>query len=243
MIRVLLIHDLPMVRESLALALASASVEAHCCSSVEESIELLQTSPLPFEVILLRQRAWNTKADQLLAFTNRGCPQSKVVLMPSRLSDLNISSLLGLGAAGVVAEERSLADLIDTIHDVAAGRTALDSNRANPFYAKGRLSEREQTAAELVVEGLSNKEIAIRMGVSESYVKALLQRVFLKMEVNNRGQLVRILIEKSLEAQIAGLKDRAAGQQLHPWNRPAGEPDLLPRSNPFNPAAEHLIAR
>ena len=53
----------------------------------------------------------------------------------------------------------------------------------------------------MVLVGLANKEIAVRMGVSESCVKALLQRAFLKLGVHTRSQLVRVLMGDSMGAQ------------------------------------------
>ena len=46
-----------------------------------------------------------------------------------------------------------------------------------------------------VLEGLSNKEIAGRLQISESYVKAILQTLFEKSGVRTRGQLVRAALE------------------------------------------------
>ena len=48
-------------------------------------------------------------------------------------------------------------------------------------------------------EGLTNKEMAHEIGVSQSSVKATLQQLFDKMGVRTRGQLVRIAIERSIE--------------------------------------------
>lgn len=45
-------------------------------------------------------------------------------------------------------------------------------------------------------EGLANKEIAARIGVSESSVKASLQQLFSKTGVRTRSQLVRIVLEQ-----------------------------------------------
>jgi len=47
-------------------------------------------------------------------------------------------------------------------------------------------------------EGLTNKEIAAQLGVSESAIKATLQQLFQKARVRTRSQLVRIAIEGSL---------------------------------------------
>jgi two-component system, NarL family, nitrate/nitrite response regulator NarL len=47
-----------------------------------------------------------------------------------------------------------------------------------------------------VLEGLSNKVIAARLEISESYVKALVQVLFRKTGVRTRGQLVRVALEQ-----------------------------------------------
>jgi len=59
-----------------------------------------------------------------------------------------------------------------------------------------RFTEREQQVLSYVFEGLANKEIAARIGVSESSVKAALQQLFSKTGVRTRSQLVRIVLEQ-----------------------------------------------
>ena len=58
------------------------------------------------------------------------------------------------------------------------------------------LNNRELDALRLVVQGLSNKEIASRMNISESAVKNTLQQLFGKTEVRTRSQLVRVALER-----------------------------------------------
>ena len=67
---------------------------------------------------------------------------------------------------------------------------APQDNRTRPF------TEREQQVLSCVFEGLANKEIAARIGVSESSVKATLQQLFSKTGVRTRSQLVRIVLEQ-----------------------------------------------
>ncbi len=57
------------------------------------------------------------------------------------------------------------------------------------------LSDRESDVLRLLVQGLSNKEIAVRMDVSESTVKNTLQHLFAKSGVRTRSQLVRVALE------------------------------------------------
>ena len=62
------------------------------------------------------------------------------------------------------------------------------------------LTERQQYVLRCVCNGLTNKEIASDVGVSESAVKATLQQLFRRARVRTRAQLVRIAIEQSLGA-------------------------------------------
>jgi len=225
MIRILLIEDLALVRESLAIALATGTdMEPWCCPSIEEGIHLLNGSSGRFDMVLLQQSAGGQKADPLLSIANR--IGLKVLITTTGLSDLEQRRLAGLGVAGIFARQRSLVDLIGAIRDVAAGQTWFGRRPSNEDIPKdpasrgarpiqsseaadfalvngenGRLSRQEKRAAELVLVGLANKEISIRMDVSESYIKALLQRTFLKLGVHTRGQLVRVLMNMSIGGQ------------------------------------------
>ena len=57
------------------------------------------------------------------------------------------------------------------------------------------LSERERQTLKLITQGLSNKEIAAKLDISEPYVKAILQQLFNKTGVRSRSQLVRVALE------------------------------------------------
>ncbi len=81
----------------------------------------------------------------------------------------------------------------------SAGGTAESAGHADGRAGRNELTPREQKVLRSVFEGLTNKEMARQIGVSQSSVKATLQQLFDKMGVRTRGQLVRIAIEQSLE--------------------------------------------
>ena len=58
------------------------------------------------------------------------------------------------------------------------------------------LTGRETGVLRLLVQGLANKEIAAKMGISESVVKNTLQQLFIKTGVRTRSQLVRVALER-----------------------------------------------
>jgi DNA-binding NarL/FixJ family response regulator len=221
MIRILLIEDLVMVRESLAMALFKiANMELQCCSSPEEGIDLLNGSCHRCDIVLLKLSAGGRRADELISVAIRSRPAKRVLIITPGLSDLEQRRLAGLGVAGIFAKQGSLAELIGAIREVQAGRTWFGTESTNEVASKGTLSSQESRAGELVLEGLTNKGIAKRMSVSESCIKALLQRVFLKMGVHTRGQLVRILMEKSMGAALQSVTYKTSYDKL-PFNSTA----------------------
>jgi DNA-binding NarL/FixJ family response regulator len=65
------------------------------------------------------------------------------------------------------------------------------------------LTSRERFVLHGVFEGLTNKEIAVQLQVSEGSIKAVMQQLFDKTGVRTRSQLVRIALEKRAEDWLA----------------------------------------
>lgn len=63
---------------------------------------------------------------------------------------------------------------------------------------QGGLSPREKQVAALVARGLPNKAIATRLGISTFTVSSFLRRIFAKLGVASRAQMVRVLMERGL---------------------------------------------
>jgi DNA-binding NarL/FixJ family response regulator len=113
-----------------------------------------------------------------------------------------------LGASGIFLKHSSPSSLAQAIRLVAGGEMWVDQ-KVIQLLADGvpqqddqrlgkLLTEREQQVLRGLFEGLTNKEIATELGVSESAIKATLQQLFQKTRVRTRSQLVRIALESSL---------------------------------------------
>ena len=73
--------------------------------------------------------------------------------------------------------------------------------REIPFAAqpiRRPMTDREQQILRLVCEGLSNAEIAVRLGIAPDTVKSELKRIFRKIEVKNRTQAAVLLVRLGL---------------------------------------------
>jgi DNA-binding NarL/FixJ family response regulator len=125
-------------------------------------------------------------------------------------------SLAGLSEQGIDLSEREVDAFLEIDPNVwaavarqmyplvrqAPASRALSNSTAQK--ARGSLTAREKHVLWGICEGLTNKQIALEIGVSESAIKATLQHVFRKTHVRTRAQLVRVVIEGSLGAAPGG---------------------------------------
>jgi two-component system nitrate/nitrite response regulator NarL len=203
LIRTLLVDDHALFRESVASALASDPViHMEHCGSIREALQLL--AEREFDVVLLDHDLGNERASQFLPAAREAGFCGRVLIVTAWVSDTEARRLLRQGVAGIFLKEAPLHELIGSLRAVAEGRgpttdwstsrTSLGSHSSGA--AAPMFNERQQRVLRFVVEGLSNKEIAWRLQISESYVKAILQSLFEKTGVRTRGQLVRVAFEQ-----------------------------------------------
>src|SRR5476649_1335929 len=130
--------------------------------------------------------------------------EGRVLVVTAWVSDTEARRLMRQVVAGIFLKERPLSELMESVRTVVDGGTWLDRSfdkMEEPAAAGGQTSvpvfnERQRRVLRFVLEGLSNQEIAWRLQISESYVKAILQSLFEKTGVRTRGQLVRVAVEQ-----------------------------------------------
>jgi DNA-binding NarL/FixJ family response regulator len=107
---------------------------------------------------------------------------------------------LGAGAKGVLLRDRVGPHLVSALRAVRGGLTVLDaaiSDRlvgprepAEPPPTVGELTSREREVVQLLAEGLSNKEIAQRLDISEHTAKFHIGRILGKLDADSRTEAV-----------------------------------------------------
>jgi DNA-binding NarL/FixJ family response regulator len=203
----MLIDDHSLFRESLSRLLQTESdlqIVANCASATEAlALPLLKR----VDVVLLD---YDLGPEQGTQFLDRARGQGfvgKILMVTAGMSDSVMLRALENGSSGVFLKHSPPNRLVEAIRKVFSGEVWLDpavtrsiiaaatGNAATPRRAQG-LTQREQAVLKGVFEGLTNKEIGGRLGISESSVKAVLQQLFEKTGVRTRSQLVRIALEK-----------------------------------------------
>jgi two-component system, NarL family, nitrate/nitrite response regulator NarL len=203
-IRALLIDDHALFRESVSEALTEPGFAIEHCGTIQEGIRLL--GERHFDIVLLDHDLGAQRASLFLPTAHEAGLDVRVLIVTAWISDNEARRLLQQGASGIFLKQAPLQDLREAIRLTVDGGTFLDPSftkmssqaRGQPGQpvAEPMFSDRQKQVLRYVLEGLSNKEIAWRMQISESYVKAILQTLFHKTGVRTRGQLVRVALEQ-----------------------------------------------
>ena len=202
-IRALLVDDHALFRESLAQALsAEASLTVKHCASIRDALTMLAQQS--FDLVLLDHDLGAERASQFLPAARQAGYEGRVLVVTAWVSDTEARRLLRQGVNGIFLKQGPLTELAHAIRTVASGGVWLDRSLtaiaddpgATPQATPPVFNDRQRKVLRFVLEGLSNKEIAWRLQISESYVKAILQSLFQKTGVRTRGQLVRVAVEQ-----------------------------------------------
>ena len=130
-----------------------------------------------------------------------------VVLLTSRLNDELAREAVKLSVNGIVIKSTAPRDLLVCLESVVQGRRWIDQEvmqrvmeqamspdaPRDPFDA---LSARERAVASLVQRGLLNKEVASELGLTEGTVKVHLHKVFDKLGIRGRTELILLAQER-----------------------------------------------
>ncbi|HVX68508.1 MAG TPA: response regulator transcription factor [Mycobacteriales bacterium] len=206
MIRVLLADDQTLVREGLTLMLGLMDgIEVVGVAADGEAAVALALEERP-DVALLDLRMPRVDGVEATMRLRTQLPEIEVVVLTTYADDDSVMAALRAGARGYLTKDASSDEIERALRDAAAGRTRLDPAvqerlvdllTAGPAPAAvrgappgGPLTERETEVVVLMAQGLSNREIAGRLFVTEATVKTHVNNVFTKLDVNDRASAV-----------------------------------------------------
>jgi DNA-binding NarL/FixJ family response regulator len=207
-IRLLLVDDHVLFRQSLRRLLASETdVEVVAdCGTACEALDVLQREAV--DIVLLDYDLGHDHGSHFISASRGAGSTAKILMVTAGMTAAESATALRLGASGIFLKHGSPDALVQAIRLVSSGAMWVDQHIVQQLAAqvasqgapheRSPLTEREQHVLQAVFEGLANKEIGVRLGVSESAVKATLQQLFRKTRVRTRSQLVRVALEGSL---------------------------------------------
>ena len=204
-IRILIVDDHALFREGLARLLGSEAdfKLVDRCGSATDALRIVASTPV--DVVLLDLDLDTERGSVFLREAWAQGFQGRVLVVTANGATPEAAEILSQGASGIFLKHNPPEMLAEGIRTVMRGEIWVDQRYLTSFlrpstdseaeYRRARLSDRERRVLRHILEGLTNKEIAARLQISESAVKAALQQLFDKTEVRTRSQLVRIALE------------------------------------------------
>jgi len=212
-IRVLLTDDQMLTRMGLrALLEDSRGIEivGEAASGKEALTLARETTP---DVVVMDVKMSDGDGIEATRTIREHCPKTQVLILTGYGDPGLLRRAATAGAAGFVLKDISPADLAVAITSVHEGKTTLGSGiarqlldhladrgtltepaRRGPFG----LTEREIEVLTEVARGLSDKEIARKLYLSESTVKSHLRAIYRRLNLRNRAHAVTVAIERNL---------------------------------------------
>jgi DNA-binding NarL/FixJ family response regulator len=126
-------------------------------------------------------------------------PDAKVIVLTTYDGDEDIHRALEAGAMGYLVKDMVLADVLKVIRAVHGGRRGIPHSVAAKLAEhtpRIPLTPRETEVLSLVAKGLSNGEVAARIGRTEGTVKVHLKNILQKLEATDRTEAVTTALRR-----------------------------------------------
>lgn len=205
-VRLVLVDDHPVVRAGLR-AMFSAQpnlVVVGEASSASEAVHAAEVLRPDVVVMDLQLGEGGDGISATRSIVERGLP-SRVLVLTTYDTDLDIARAIDAGAIGYMLKDAQPERLYRAVLAVANGETAFAAPVANRVLramrggpAGGSLTTRELEIVECLARGLSNRDVARTLFVSEATIKTHLVHIYAKLGVDNRAAAVSVSIERRL---------------------------------------------
>lgn len=197
--RIVLIDDDQLVCMSLKTILeVDGSIEVVAIGNDGSHALSLYKEYMP-DVLLMDIRMQETNGTDALEGLLKEYPEAKVLFLTTFLDDAYIVKALELGAKGYIVKQ-NFENIIPALKAVYAGQNVYGDEIISKIpelmkskeafdYAGHDISEKEYEIIKLVADGLSNKEIAAALYLSEGTVRNYLSTILEKLDLRDRTQL------------------------------------------------------
>lgn len=191
--KILLAEDQSMLRDALSQLLQlQPDVEVvYQAADGHEAMELLKTNPVDVAILDV-EMPYQTGLD-VLEWVKEHQPAVKVIIVTTFKRPGYFERAVKADVDAYVLKERSIADLMKTIHTVLAGQKEYSPELMEVLMThKNPLSHQELLVLEAAATGLSNKEIAEKLYLSNGTIRNYMSTILTKLAADNRTEAVRI---------------------------------------------------
>jgi DNA-binding NarL/FixJ family response regulator len=200
-IRVLCVDDHPLVRKGIASILHSEPDMELAGEAENGEMAIAEFRRLQPDVTLMDLKMPVLDGIGAVKRIRQESPDARIIALTSFDGDQDIYRALEAGVRGYLLKETVHAQVIDAIRTVYAGRKLISQDAAQrlaEYFPQPALTPREVEVLGFVAQGLSNKEIARRLGTADGTAKMHVQNILAKLEASDRTHAAMIAIKRGI---------------------------------------------
>ncbi|MEA2785687.1 MAG: hypothetical protein QOF71_1791 [Candidatus Eremiobacteraeota bacterium] len=198
MIRVAIVDDHPIVTDGVVANLsAAAEIEIVATGTSAADAMTIATTHAP-DVLVLDLELGGKSGLDAIPGVKAASANTRIVIFSAYAGEERVATAFERGADSYVLKGTPSDELVAVIRAVAAGGTLIPPDiaaqlaRAVRQPRRDRLTERERETLALLAEGLANRAIAERLGITERTVKFHVAEILARLGASNRAQAVAI---------------------------------------------------
>jgi DNA-binding NarL/FixJ family response regulator len=201
LIRVLTVDDHALLREGIA-ALLSGEPDVEVVGSAATGREAVERfRALQPDVTLMDLQMPEVNGLMATTAIRAECPEARIIMLTTYAGDMQVLEALKAGACGYLLKSTLSKELLAAIRAVHAGRKALSpevSFDLAEHAAADRLTPAEDRVLRLIADGHSNKEIAVKLSLTEDAVKGQVRNILAKLGANDRTHAAVIGLKRGI---------------------------------------------
>lgn len=208
MYKVLLVDDENLLLDSLEIILSVNDVEIiGKANDGKAALEILKTNSFDgCDIALVDLNMHGMGGLELISIMKQKFPKIKILVLTTFYDDENITQAIASGADGYLLKDSGKKAILGAVEQIMGGVTVLDQKvmlrltslmnqnlKKEPQEIKGvelDLTEREKEICSLMVEGLTNRQIADQLYISEGTVKNYISNIYDKTGIHDRVKLI-----------------------------------------------------
>ncbi|MGI6189631.1 MAG: response regulator transcription factor [Clostridiales bacterium] len=204
---VLIVDDHPLVCQGIRTILAAENTFDNICEANDTETAFRLMKEYEFDLALVDVRLKDENGIDFIKTAKKDYPNCKFVILSSSSAPRDLEMAMQAEVDGYILKDSLPEDIIYAVRSILRGKKYFDSvfvEKANslnqqqaPANLLNQLSPREMEILKCIGEGLSNKDIADKLYISENTVKKHVSNIFAKLNINDRLQAA-LLVSKSI---------------------------------------------
>jgi len=213
-LKVLLADDKEVFREGLARLLEEQEyieVVSQCANGKQAIKDVKETKT---DVVLIDSNILDCGSNEATREMKKSSPQVRVAVLTDSKNERELFSAIESGATGYLQKDAKVEDIVKSIELIGKGEVVVSPPLAEKLVGKFAsmrqkeaeeptgLTDREVEMVKLLPKGLTNKEMAETLFVTDNTVKVHVKNILGKLQLRNRQQLAAYAVQKGLVTEI-----------------------------------------